>query len=405
MRRLAGARRRVVVAMSGGVDSSTVAGLLVEAGHEVIGVMMKLYDQSSGRELDGDAAGGVDGSDGWVANDPGSAQQCCGLDDVGDARRVADHLGIPFYVGNYVDAFTKGVVEPFVDAYVQGRTPNPCVRCNDTVKFKTLLKRSRMLGADFLATGHYVRTDVAPDGRVSLHRGVDADKDQSYFVAGIDRGALERVVFPLGGLSKAEVRAHAERLGLPVADKAESQEICFVPNDDYAAFVEGRAGGRLAGGGDIVSLDGLRLGRHRGLHRYTVGQRRGLGVATGRPTYVVDLDTEANRLVVGDRADVLATGLHASGERWLAESPAPGQRCVARIRHRHAGVEAVVQRSEGGRLEVHFEVGVAAVTPGQQVVLYEGDRVLGAATIDGALTVHASTSRSGYVDPASGPRH
>lgn len=379
MKRLEGRRHKIVVAMSGGVDSSTVAGLLVEAGHEVIGVMMKLYDQSG---------------EGWVASDPGAAQQCCGLDDVGDARRVADSLGIPFYVGNYVDAFNKGVVEPFVDAYVQGRTPNPCVRCNDTVKFKTLLKRARMLGAEYLATGHYVRARVEPDGLVSLLRGVDADKDQSYFVAGIDPTALSSVIFPLGGLTKEEVRAHAERLGLPVANKAESQEICFVPNDDYASFVEGRASDRLAGPGSIVSLQGLRLGQHRGLHRYTVGQRRGIGLARGTPTYVVGIDAAANQLVVGDRDDVLAAGLVAGRERWLGEAPAPGTRVTARIRHRHAGVPAVVGREAGGRLGLTFDVPVAAVTPGQQVVLYEGDRVLGAATIDGSVSTRHATSGS-----------
>lgn len=366
MKRLEGGAKRVVVAMSGGVDSSTVAGLLVEAGHEVIGVMMKLYDQSGA--------------------DPNASKQCCGLDDVADARRVADQLGIPFYLGNYQATFQNDVVDRFIGDYASGRTPNPCVRCNDTVKFKSLLKQAQMLGADFLATGHYARTVVDDEGTVSLWKGIDASKDQTYFLAGMSQEALQKVIFPLGDMTKDEVRDHAKRLALVTAKKKESQEICFVPNDDYAAYLEGEAAESLPGPGPILSIDGLRLGQHKGLHRYTVGQRKGLGLAGPEARYVVGLNTDANALVVGSREDVSFSGLWAADERWLC--PTPGQERTAidaRIRHRSRSVPASIGRDAEGRLEVWFETPVMAVSAGQQVAFYDGDRVLGAATIEGPL--------------------
>ncbi|MCB9729017.1 MAG: tRNA 2-thiouridine(34) synthase MnmA [Deltaproteobacteria bacterium] len=370
--------------MSGGVDSSTVAGLMVEAGHDVIGVMMKLYDRS-------EAAPG----DGGVSGDPGAGRECCGLDDAADARRVADTLGIPFYVSDYQEVFRRAVIDEFVDAYVGGRTPNPCVRCNDAVKFKPLLARARKLGAEFLATGHYVRADVDASGRVELRRAVDAGKDQSYFVAGIAPEALARVVFPLGGMTKQEVRGHAERLGLPVAHKPDSQEICFVPDGDHAGFVAREAAERVAGPGALVSLDGTRLGQHRGLHHYTVGQRRGLGIADAEPYYVVGLRPERNEVIVGRRRDVTASGLVASRARWLHGPPAAGAAVTARVRHRHAGAAATVLRATDHEVEVAFSAPVGAVAPGQQLVLYDGDRVLGAATIDRGL----SAGRTMAVEP------
>ena len=373
MKRLEGGKKRVVVAMSGGVDSSTVAGLLVEAGHEVIGVMMKLYDQSG--------------------SDPDAAKQCCGLDDVADARRVADQLGIPFYLGNYQAAFQSDVVDRFIGDYASGRTPNPCVRCNDTVKFKTLLKQAQMLGADYLATGHYARTVVSDDGTVSLWKGVDATKDQTYFLAGMSREALQKVVFPLGDMTKDEVRDHAKRLALVTAKKRESQEICFVPNDDYAAYLEGNAARDLPGPGPILSIDGLRLGQHKGLHRYTVGQRKGLGLSGPTPRYVVGLNTDTNALVVGSKADVSFSGLWAADERWLGARPGATPRAIqARIRHRSKAVPASILRDAEGRLEVGFDKPVMAVSAGQQVAFYEGEQVLGAATIEGPLTGRAQGS-------------
>ena len=374
MRRLEGEPKRVVVAMSGGVDSSTVAGLLVEAGHEVIGVMMKLYDQ--GQE------------------DPDASKQCCGLDDVADARRVADQLGIPFYVGNYQSAFHQDVISRFIGDYAAGRTPNPCVRCNDTVKFKTLLKQAQMLGADYLATGHYARTEVDEAGDVSLWCGVDKSKDQSYFLAGMSRDALQQVIFPLGAMTKDEVRAHADRLGLVTAKKRESQEICFVPNDDYAAYLEGEASGALPGPGPIIGLDGLRIGQHKGLHRYTVGQRKGLGLSGPEPRYVVTLDTKSNALIVGAKDDVRFEGLWAGDERWLCQAPGSESRPIdARIRHRSTAVPARLERDAEGRLQVWFEQPVMAVSAGQQVAFYEGKQVLGAATIEGPLRRVSESAR------------
>jgi tRNA-specific 2-thiouridylase len=374
MKRLEGRRARVVVAMSGGVDSSTVAGLLAEAGHQVIGISMKLHDADPTR--------------------PGSEGTCCSFDDVADARRVADHLGIPFYVSDLRKAFEKAVMDPFVEAYLAGRTPNPCVRCNDVVKFGALLAKAKALGADYLATGHYARTEVDEAGRVTLWEGKDPDKDQSYFLAGIAEGALGRVVFPLGGMTKQAVRGHARRLGLPVADKPESQDICFVPGGDYAAVVrerrpDGMPGAGLAAqpaAGPILSIAGLRLGTHRGLLHYTVGQRRGLGLPGPEPSYVVALRRGENALVVGRAADVEAGGLWASGENWLGPAPAPGTRVRAKIRHRHGGVIGLVRRGAGERFELSFDSPARAVAPGQQLAVYslEG-RVWGAATIEGAL--------------------
>lgn len=374
MKRLEGRRARVVVAMSGGVDSSTVAGLLLEQGHEVIGVTMKLHDLSQ------DPAA-------QKVLEAGSEGTCCSLDDVSDARRVATHLDIPFYVGNYETAFQKAVVDEFVDAYVAGRTPNPCVKCNDVVKFRALLGRSKTLGADFLATGHYCRTELLDDGEVGLFEGLDTGKDQSYFMAGIPRRALDRVIFPLGGMHKSEVRAHAERMGLPVANKPESQEICFIPDHDYAGFVERHAGDRLAGPGKIIGLDGLSIGKHKGLHHYTVGQRRGLGIAAPEPRYVVALRPEDNALVVGVKADVMEIQLHANELRWLVDPPEVGTKVRARIRHNSAAAAATITEldPQGDGLSLRFDEPALAITPGQQLALYEADesgRVLGAATID-----------------------
>jgi len=360
--------------MSGGVDSSTVAGLLAEQGHEVIGITMKLHDLS-----DDDAAQAA------LNAESGSEGTCCSLDDVSDARRVAAHLGIPFYVFNYEKTFKKAVMDAFVDAYVAGRTPNPCVQCNDVVKFRSLLGRAKALGADYLATGHYCQTKLHDDGSVALYEGLDPGKDQSYFMAGIPRKSLQRVLFPLGGMHKSEVRDHADRLGLPVANKPESQEICFIPDNDYAGFVERHASERLAGPGKIISVDGLSIGRHKGLHRYTVGQRRGIGVAAPEPLYVLELRTGDNSLVVGRKNDVLGERLEASDLRWLVDPPAQGTPVRARIRHGSKATGAVIDEVASDRIVIRFDDPVLAVTPGQQLALYAADGsglVLGAATID-----------------------
>ncbi|HVP29944.1 MAG TPA: tRNA 2-thiouridine(34) synthase MnmA [Myxococcota bacterium] len=343
---------RVVVAMSGGVDSSVAAALLVEQGLEVIGVTMHLA---------------------------GGASRCCSLDDADDARRVADRLGIRFYVANYTDAFRAEVIEPFADAYLAGRTPIPCVACNRRFKFRHLLERARALGAEAVATGHYARNVRDPETcRWRLLRGRDATKDQSYFLFDLDQEQLARVRFPLGELTKEEVRARARALGLATADKPESQEICFVPDGDYAAVVERLRPGALPGEGEIVDGAGRVVGRHRGIHRFTVGQRRGLGVALGRRTFVTGLDAAANRVHVGTQEELHAARAVLEGATWIdGAPPAPPVRGLLRIRHRHEGASATLLPRPDGDVDVRFDAPVRAVSPGQAAVLYVGDEVVG----------------------------
>jgi tRNA-uridine 2-sulfurtransferase len=344
----------IVVALSGGVDSATVAGLLAEAGVRVIGVTMRLYD-----------ARGTSASVGG---------RCCGPRDVEDARRVCAHLGIPFYVANYEDEFRARVVDDFVAEYTAGRTPNPCVRCNQHIKFTPLLRRARALGADALATGHYARLDGT-----RLLRARDPRKDQSYFLFNMPREARAHVRFPLGALTKDEVRAHARRLALPVADKAESQEICFVPDGDYAAFVAARA---PAAAGDVVDEAGRVLGRHDGVHRFTVGQRRGIGVAAGEPRYVIGIDALTRRVTVGAR-DALAQSVIEVDDVTWTEPPAAPVRARVQIRYRHEAQPALVEPLGGGRARVTFDAPERGPAPGQAAVFYDGDAVVGGGFIVG----------------------
>jgi tRNA-specific 2-thiouridylase len=351
---------RIVVAMSGGVDSSVAAALLAEQGHEVIGVSMQLYDQSEGQASFG---------------------SCCSLDDLHDARRVAAAIRIPHYIMNFERQFGEQVISNFVQEYARGRTPLPCARCNSDLKFSTLAERVRGFDADAIATGHYARVERQEDGRYLLRRGIDASKDQAYFLFSLTQDQLRQAMFPVGDRPKHEVREYARRLGLPVADKPDSQEICFIPDHDYAAFVAEKAPG-AARPGTIVDEDGRVLGRHEGIHRFTVGQRKGLGLSTPSPMYVLELRPSAGQVVVGPRTALERTTLETSGVNWIVERPAAEIRVTAQIRHRHAGASAIVQAIGDDRAKVTFERPQAAVTPGQAVVFYDGDVVLGGGWID-----------------------
>jgi tRNA-specific 2-thiouridylase len=346
---------RVVAAMSGGVDSSVVAGLLVEQGHEVIGVHMKLHDVPGGE-----------------------AGHCCGLDDALDARRVADKLGIRFYVMDLQEAFKKAVMDDFAREYKAGRTPNPCIRCNGVLKFKVLLARARALGASHLATGHYAQ--IGESG--GLQCAVDQAKDQSYFLFPVTKEALSQTLFPLGGLTKPQVRAHAERMGLITAGKAESQEVCFIPDDDHTRFVREHLDG-LDGAGQIRDQSGTVLGQHDGYYRFTIGQRRGLGVAAGYPLYVLRINPMDCSVTVGPSEALMEQGLVATGMNWFRQ-PGTGEQVEAKIRYR--GGRIPVQISGEDPCELRFSAPARAVAPGQGVVLYSGTEVLGGGWIQSALT-------------------
>jgi tRNA-specific 2-thiouridylase len=352
---------RIVVAMSGGVDSSVAAALLARAGHEVIGLSMQLYDQREGQVRFG---------------------TCCTIDDLHDARRVAARIGIPHYIVNFERQFADTVVSNFVTEYVSGRTPIPCVHCNGDLKFATLSERAAGLGAEFVATGHYAQVTYDEDARrYELRRGVDPSKDQSYFLFSLTQAQLAHAMFPVGALAKAEVREHARALGLPVAEKPDSHEICFVPDGNHAAFLE-RHGARNAGG-VIRTADGDVVGRHGGVHRFTVGQRKGLGVSARIPLYVIGIDAAAQTVTVGPRQALERCELTASGVNWIAGvPPAPGTRVTAQIRYRHREAAATLRPADGGRVTVFFDEPQAAVAPGQAVVFYQENVVVGGGWID-----------------------
>ena len=353
--------------MSGGVDSSVAAALLAEEGHEVIGLSMQLYDQSEGQAGFG---------------------SCCSLDDLHDARRVAAAIDIPHYIMNFERQFTEQVVSNFVNEYTAGRTPLPCAHCNSDLKFATLLDRARGLGADAVATGHYARVTREPlTGRARLMRGVDASKDQSYFLFSLTQEQLSRAVFPVGNRPKDAVREYARRRHLPVADKPDSQEICFVPDNDYAEFVSRRAPA-AAGSGAIVDQTGRVLGSHSGIHRFTVGQRKGLGLGasaagvSGAPLYVLRLRPADRQVVVGPKAALERTTLTASDVNWITEEPTAPIRACAQIRHRHHAAPATIRSLGDAQAEAVFDAPQVAITPGQAVVFYDGDAVVGGGWID-----------------------
>ena len=355
--------------MSGGVDSSVAAALLVEQGHDVIGVSMQLYDQS-----DGQARAATSGTMAFGT--------CCTIDDLYDARRVASTLGIPHYILNFENRFDEQVVSNFVREYMTGRTPIPCAHCNADLKFSTLLERSLGFGADGLATGHYARVDRAPDGRFVLRRGAYAAKDQTYFLFSLTQEQLARAWFPVGHLDKAVVREHARRLQLRVAAKPDSQEICFIPEGNYAAFVE-RAAPELTRPGSLVDQSGEVVGSHAGVHRFTIGQRKGLGLSASEPMYVLAIRPASAEVVVGPRGALGRTTLTASQVNWVSGDPAATWTLVhAQIRHRHIAAPARVRAIDTARAEVVFDEAQSAITPGQAVVFYQDDVVVGGGWID-----------------------
>jgi tRNA-specific 2-thiouridylase len=353
-------KERVVAALSGGVDSSVAAALLVEGEREVIAVTLNLA---------------------------GGASRCCSLADADDARKVADQLGIRFYVANYADRFQAEVIQPFADDYLAGRTPIPCVACNSRFKFDYLLERARVFGADRVATGHYARVDIDPDsGLYRLRRAVDQHKDQTYFLFELTQEQLGAVEFPLGEMDKEAVRKQARELGLATADKPESQEICFVPDGDYAKVVGQIRPGQLPGEGEIVDEQGAVLGAHPGIHHFTVGQRRGLGLTAENPLYVTSIDAESNRVVVGQAADLNASGARLERVSWISGvAPERAVQAQVRVRYRHPGAQAKIEARPHGQAVVTFDEPVRAVSPGQAAVFYDGDVVLGGGWIAESL--------------------
>ncbi len=375
---------KVLAAMSGGVDSGVAAALLAERGEAVTGVTLKLW---------------------CYGRSPVSPRACCTLDAIDDARAVARRMGFPHFVVEAEDIFRARVLQPFLDDYARGRTPYPCALCNQHLKLGDLVARMDLIGADRLATGHYARVRAHDDGSWGLYRAADAAKDQSYALALIPYAALARVEFPLGGLQKHEVRAHGERLGLETWDKPESQDLCFVPDGDYAGFMERSLGEtRGTAPGAIVDARGQRLGTHRGIIHYTVGQRRGLGLAAPEPLYVLSIGATDNTVVVGPRRALDAPGLLTAAANWLLPAPpAPGTRAEVKIRYQHAAAACRLHALADGRVEVRFDAPQPAVTPGQLAVFYAGDRVLGGAAIERALDGVPAARREADVDPALDP--
>jgi len=351
---------RIVVAMSGGVDSSVAAGLLAKAGHEVIGLSMQLYDQQQGEVRFG---------------------SCCTLDDLYDARRVAGEIGIPHYIVNFERKFEEHVISDFVREYSAGRTPIPCVHCNGDLKFASLVERAEAFGAQAVATGHYAQVDFdEASRRYRLKRGVDRQKDQSYFLFTLSQAQLARARFPVGALDKPAVREEARRLGLRVAEKKDSQEICFVAAGEHPEFVGRRA---AIAGGEIRDREGRVLGHHDGVHRFTIGQRKGLGLSAGIPLYVVGIDAGQAAVTVGPRESLDRTSLTASRVNWIGgETPASPVRADVRIRYRHTEAPATVTPLGDDRVSVTFDTPQAAITPGQATVFYDGEIVLGGGWID-----------------------
>ena len=360
---------RVVLAMSGGVDSSAAALLLREQGYDVVGLFMR---SGAAEETACATAPGMLP----IVKPDSHKQGCCSASDAADARRVADSLDIPFHALNFQDAFGR-IKDYFADEYLAGRTPNPCVMCNNWLKFGKLWDFARQVGAEKIASGHYARiVPVDGEARPALVRGVDDDKDQSYVLFGLDRNLLEHVLFPVGGYDKHEIRDIARRAGLRVADKPDSQEICFVPDHDYAGFIRNHRG-EFETAGELVDTAGNVVGQHQGYEQFTIGQRRGLGVAFGTPRYVVAVHAETRQVVVGTHDDLARNVLEADRLNWLIDDVPARFECRTKIRYLHTGADAEVELLEGNRARVRFAESQFGVAPGQAVVFYDGDRVLG----------------------------
>lgn len=356
-------KKKVVVGMSGGVDSSVAAWLLKEQGYDVVGVTMQI----------------------WQDEDSCSVEEhggCCGLSAVDDARRVAWDLGIPYYVMNFKEEFKSNVIDYFVEEYQKGRTPNPCIACNRYVKWESLLKRSLDIGADYIATGHYARIDRLPNGRYSIKKSVTAAKDQTYALYNLTQHQLAHTLMPVGEYSKDQIREIADKINLQVAHKPDSQEICFIPDNDYAGFIEETVGDKVPEG-NFVDTEGKIIGRHKGITHYTVGQRKGLNLSMGHPVFVVEIRSETNEVVIGNAEDVYSDRLAAGNLNWMAVDGLHGEemRVSAKIRYSHKGAVCTIRETGNGTVECRFDEPQRAITPGQAVVFYDGDYVAGGGTI------------------------